>query len=182
MIERCYRHTSKFYKDYGGRGIKVCDEWRNSFIAFISDMGLRPDNNLTLERMDNNDGYHPTNCKWATMKEQMRNRRNNTKYMWNGELRVLADLVETYGHTSRLVCWRLDNGWSLERALLTPVGAWGGSNYRKTHCPHGHLYDEKNTRIRKSGRACRKCDSRHSTERRRRRAAERVAFSGGMNP
>jgi hypothetical protein len=75
MLERCSNPTYKNYKHYGGRGIKVCDRWLNSFENFISDMGMKPSPELSIERMDNNGNYEPTNCKWATKKEQ----RNNQK-------------------------------------------------------------------------------------------------------
>ena len=77
MMTRCYRKDSNSYKWYGGRGIKVCKRWLKSPVFFLKDMG-HPPFGLTLERMNNSKGYSPRNCKWATMKEQQNNRRNNT--------------------------------------------------------------------------------------------------------
>lgn len=77
MKQRCYNPNHKRYKDYGARGIFVCDLWKKSFDSFISDVGWRDNNSLTLERIDNNDGYHPKNVKWATKTEQSSNKRNN---------------------------------------------------------------------------------------------------------
>ncbi len=76
MLRRCYNQKNKHYKDYGGRGIKVCQRWRDSFEEFFADMGHRPEG-LTLERTNNELGYMPGNCEWATPLQQAHNRRDN---------------------------------------------------------------------------------------------------------
>jgi hypothetical protein len=76
MVRRCYQPTHPNYRYYGGRGIAVCERWRTSFDTFVADMGLRPSAGHSLDRMNNDGNYEPSNCRWATKIEQMQNRRH----------------------------------------------------------------------------------------------------------
>lgn len=83
MIARCHNENNKRYKDYGAKGIIVCDRWRSSFVNFINDMGYCPEK-MQIDRIDNNGIYEPTNCRWASAKENMANRKNSVDYIVNG--------------------------------------------------------------------------------------------------
>lgn len=95
MIERCTNPKSKSYKDYGGRGIYVCERWM-SFENFYEDMGDRP-TGMSLDRIDNKKGYEPGNCKWSTPKEQQNNRRNSRRYSFDGIEYTSLELSEITG-------------------------------------------------------------------------------------
>ena len=122
MIARCTNPNDGAYADYGGRGIFVCEKWRK-FTAFSQDMGSRPSDKHTIERVDNSLGYSKENCKWATRKEQQRNTRQNHLLTHNGQTLCIAAWAESLGMTHKLISSRLDSGWSVERALTTPVNA-----------------------------------------------------------
>ena len=120
MKERCNTPTHHAYARYGARGITVCPEWYD-FVAFNRDMGPRPPGG-TLERIDNNGNYCPENCRWATMKEQGRNRSNTQYVEYRGERVALSALAEEHGIDYGVVgnrVWRW--GWDVHRALTTPV-------------------------------------------------------------
>lgn len=120
MKKRCYNPSDSSYSHYGGRGITVCERWRNDFVAFLEDMGTRT-KGLTLERKNNNGNYEPGNCRWATRKEQTRNARHNIVLEFNGIKQCLAAWAEEMGQRRTTVQSRLDRGWSVERALTEKV-------------------------------------------------------------
>src|SRR6202011_774629 len=96
MMLRCSRETHPFYRRCGGRGIKVCKGWRD-FWTFFADMGKRPTRRHQLERVNNDGDYKPSNCRWATRKEQARNRRNNRRVTYKGVTRLLVEWEELTG-------------------------------------------------------------------------------------
>lgn len=116
---RCLNKDDKAYLDYGGRGVTVCDHWLK-FENFFADMGVRPEG-LTIDRKDNDGDYTPENCRWATQKEQCNNRRNNRIIEYNGEKKTLTAWAEFIGIGWSTLHQRLEKGWSVERALTTPL-------------------------------------------------------------
>lgn len=117
MRRRCYTKSNPIYHLYGGRGIRVCDRWNESFLNFLEDMGPRPSTRHTLERVNNNRGYGPENCCWATMKEQHRNTRRNRFVSFQGERLTLADWAQRKGLHPATLHSRLRRGWPLAKAL-----------------------------------------------------------------
>ena len=120
MFNRCYNPNQKSYKDYGGRGIVVCERWtgRSGFKAFLSDMGERPEN-ATLDRIDNDGPYSPENCRWATKDEQAQNKRNNRWITANGRTQTLAQWARELGCNSAAILYRLRKGMSEQDAVTT---------------------------------------------------------------
>jgi len=111
MINRCTKPEIESYKNYGGRGIKVCSRWR-SFEKFHSDMGDPPTSDHTLERIDNDKDYFPENCRWATRKEQARNRRTNRTITLGSQTKCLSDWSEDLGVSLSTIEKRINRGWS----------------------------------------------------------------------
>lgn len=116
MIQRCHNPRNPSYRLYGARGITVCDRWRSSYEAFVSDVGPRPAGTC-LDRIDNAKGYEPGNVRWATMREQHQNRRDSTQLTYQEVTRSVTEWARAVGlHPSTL--WaRLRRQWPLERAL-----------------------------------------------------------------
>lgn len=103
IIKRCCNKKNKAYPRYGGRGITVCDRWRNSFENFLADMGERPSKEYSIDRIDVNGNYEPSNCRWATDKEQCNNRRSNINITYNGETKTLKQWCEYYDMDYKVV-------------------------------------------------------------------------------
>jgi hypothetical protein len=119
MRDRCANPNNPAYKNYGGRGIRVCERW-DSFENFLADMGSRPDG-YSIDRIDNNGNYDPCNCRWATTKQQMNNQRRNRVIDLNGEKKTIAQWAEKLDISWYCIRDRIDRyGWTIERALTTP--------------------------------------------------------------
>lgn len=121
MRERCRNPKHKGFKNYGGRGITICERW-NEFKKFMLDMGRKPDPKFTIEREDVNGNYEPTNCRWLSRKDQGRNQRNSVFVTYNGKRMLLIDLVEELGLSRSVVYGRLKMGWTLAQAISLPKG------------------------------------------------------------
>ena len=117
MIDRCYNKKYHHYKHYGGRGIKICDRWRDSFINFFSDMGEPPSKKHSLDRFPDKDGnYEPGNCRWATATQQIRNRVSTLMYEIDKVSKSLPEWAEIYNKPYRLVYKRICSGWDIIKA------------------------------------------------------------------
>ena len=121
MLGRCYSPTDISFRNYGARGIVVCDRWRESFEAFLSDMGPRPDGRYSIERVDVNGNYEPENCKWIPLREQHRNRRDSVYVEFWGQKVLLRELADEIGMSYSAIASRLKIGWSVEKAVSEPI-------------------------------------------------------------
>lgn len=122
MRTRCYDLNADQYESYGGRGIQICQQWCDSLATFIDDMGRRPSLRHTLERIDNDGDYCPENCRWATKKEQARNRRSSRMITVGEKTQCAAAWAEESGIPYHTFMKRINSyGWSITKALETPV-------------------------------------------------------------
>jgi hypothetical protein len=138
MQQRCTLKTDPGFKYYGGRGIEVCKRWlgRGGFNNFYADMGPIPTPKHTIERVDVNGCYEPSNCHWATRKEQARNTRRTLWVEWDGQRRKLVELCEEHGLNRGMVIARIKLGWSVKDALLCPSGS-----SRRGSLKHVNIYE-----------------------------------------
>jgi len=166
MLDRCRLPSHKAWKNYGGRGIVVCDRWQKSFENFWADMGPTYSRGVELDRINNDGNYEPGNCRWATYAEQNRNLRSNVRV---GD-RVVADIAAELGVSHTAIAYRIKKGLDV---MAPPFR-------ERTHCKAGHEWTEANTYVtmvkRKNGngtrtqRFCRQCRAKHQADLRARRA------------
>lgn len=119
MRDRCSNPNIKCYPSYGGRGIRVCHQWMESFDCFLKDMGLRPSKDHSLDRIDNDGDYSPSNCRWTTRKEQQRNRRCTRKLTAFGQTKAWTEWCEIMKIPYDLIRYRFNSGWNPEDILTT---------------------------------------------------------------
>ena len=181
MRDRCSNPRAKQFSDYGGRGIRVCDRWQNSYANFAADMGPRPDG-FSLDRIDNDGDYAPGNCRWADRKTQQRNQRRAVYVVIEGIRHRAIELADASGLKVDTIVKRAGQGLSLGDVLdpakrvfregLALGGlATGAKKRAATHCAKGHEFTDANTHITPQGwRRCRAC---HNAKMRRLNAAKR---------
>lgn len=122
ILASCSQTTNRQFPNYGGRGIKVCQRWRNSFTSFKEDMGPRPSPNHSVDRIDNEKGYNPKNCRWATRQEQNQNTRANHYLELNGVRLCITEWGRRTGIGRGTIAARVGHlNWSIEKALTTPL-------------------------------------------------------------
>jgi len=168
MKARCLNPNNKHYANYGGRGIKICNEWINDFNQFVKDMGERPQG-YSIDRIDNNGDYTPNNCRWATKETQQRNRRAIRKITIEGIEYLVCELAEKYGFKGDTLVQRaktaktfdelVDKNRKVYKEGLALGGkASGAKKQAMTHCKAGHEFTEANTHVsKKNHRKCREC-------------------------
>lgn len=127
MKTRCYNPNSPSYADYGGRGIEVCEEWRDDFYAFFKwamASGYDPTavrGECTIDREDNSGNYSPENCRWITNREQQNNKRNNRLITYNGQTKTIPQWAAEVGISANTIHNRIRRGWHAERAITEPI-------------------------------------------------------------
>lgn len=122
--ERCLNSNTKYYADYGGRGITVCDRWLNSFESFYADMGPRPSRSHSIDRIDNDGSYSPENCKWSTKSEQANNKRSTIRFEYQGRTLTVSEAAVISGLHPRTIRARVKAGWPGVHVMEHPVRRW----------------------------------------------------------
>ena len=118
MLDRCYNKNCKDYKNYGARGIKVCEEWKNNFEAFYN-WALKNGyaNDFSIDRINNNGNYEPSNCRWTTSKQQARNTRTNHFYTYQGETKTITEWAEIKGLRVDTLGYRIRHNYPADKVF-----------------------------------------------------------------
>lgn len=119
--QRCCQPSHKDYYEYGNKGICICDEWKDFENFYEWSIKNNYDDTLTIDRIDNSNGYSPTNCRWVSKKEQARNRTSNRKITYNGTTKIAIEWAEYLGMPKNTFLNRLYRGWSIEKSIKTPI-------------------------------------------------------------
>lgn len=119
MKQRCFNPNSPDYERYGGRGVTVCAQWKHSFETFLSDMGERPEE-CSLDRIDSDGNYEPSNCRWADAKTQQRNTRVSKHLTFNGVTKPLVEWADELGMYHSTLLRRMNAGWPHEKIIGQP--------------------------------------------------------------
>lgn len=184
MRRRCRNPRAKQFDDYGGRGISICSEW-DDFHRFVADMGERPEG-FSLDRIDNEKGYYPENCRWASRLEQQRNQRTTRRVIIEGKSYLVAQLASISGLKHDTIIARATKGMGYEDVIRKTRYTFTGGVRRaievrvanqkaKTNCKHGHQWTPENTGQQKNGgRYCKAC---HRLKVSRQNARKRAALS-----
>jgi len=123
MKGRCYDKNNIGYRNYGGRGISVCERWLHSFVAFLEDMGRKPSPKHSIDRINNDGIYEPSNCKWSTRSEQRRNNRQGLHLVsLKDKTMPICDWAKISGVPEESISARLRHGWAAEKAIFQPIG------------------------------------------------------------
>lgn len=122
MIGRCTHESYPSYKNYGAKGISVCEAWQSFETFYEWAMANGYADNLTLDRQNNSGNYEPSNCKWSTMKEQQNNRKDNRVISFDGKTKTISQWAEETGINTHTLFTRFKRGWDVKRALTTSVG------------------------------------------------------------
>lgn len=120
MLHRCTNSNYEQWSLYGGRGIKVCERWQY-FEAFFEDMGKRPSKYHSIDRINSDGNYEPSNCRWGTLRQQNRNKRTNVMLTYKGETLCIQDWAARIGISSGGIQRRIRSGWSIDKIIETPV-------------------------------------------------------------
>lgn len=126
MVNRCYCPSDTNYPRYDAVGIRVCQRWRDSLIAFVTDMGRRPSDGHSIDRIDSRGNYEPENCRWATRTEQNRNTKRNRMITIDGVTRCMSEWSEITGIPAMTIKSRLERNWSIDQLFIKApsTGRW----------------------------------------------------------